>query len=478
MSSATCDLAIIGAGPAGMAAAAAASECGLSTVVLDEQPEPGGQIYRGIERLAATRPLHLQWLGPDYAAGLDLTRAFRLAQVDYLDSTQVWQVEPPQQEGRVFYRRNGAVGILSAKKVLIAPGAMERPMPLPGWTLPGVLTCGAAQTLLKANGLVPDTRRGRLVLAGCGPLLLLLAAQLTRAGVKPAAIVETSVNRWAALPHLPGFLVSPGYAGKGLALLRELKAAGVTMHKGVTRLALHGDTQVREIEFDCNGETLREPVDVVLLHQGVVPNGNLAWSLNLEHAWDDRQRCFLPVLDAWGRSSATGILVAGDAGGIVGAKGAEAMGRIAALVAAMDLGKLTAGACHEQARDARAALARQRTARPFLDALYRPAQHWVAPPDAETIVCRCEEILAGEIRELVTKQHCPGPNQMKSFVRCGMGPCQGRLCGLTVVEMIAECRGIPVRDVGYYRIRPPVKPVTMGDLAEMDVATRNDAVGL
>ncbi len=108
MSSAACDLAIIGAGPAGMAAAAAASGCGLSTVVLDEQAEPGGQIYRGIERLAATRPLHLQWLGSDYAAGLELTRAFRLAKVDYLDSAQVWQVEPVTPDGRVFYRRNGA----------------------------------------------------------------------------------------------------------------------------------------------------------------------------------------------------------------------------------------------------------------------------------------------------------------------------------------------------------------------------------
>jgi hypothetical protein len=241
---------------------------------------------------------------------------------------------------------------------------------------------------------------------------------------------------------------------------------------------LHGDTQVREIEFACGGATYREPVDVVLLHQGVVPNGNLAWSLNLEHAWDDRQRCFHPRLDAWGRAPVSGILVAGDAGGIVGAEGAAAMGRIAAWAAAMDLGRLTMDACHERARTAQAALARHRAARPFLDVLYRPDQRWVAPPDADTMVCRCEEVRAGEIRELVTTQHCPGPNQMKSFVRCGMGPCQGRLCGLTTVELIAECRGIPVQDVGYYRIRSPIKPVTVGDLAALDVPTREDAVGL
>ena len=348
-------------------------------------------------------------------------------------------------------------------------------MPVPGWTLPGVLTCGAAQTLLKANGLAPN---GRFVLAGCGPLLLLIATQLTRAGVKPAAILETTFNRWSALPHLPRFLALRGYFGKGLAMLRELKAAGVVMHKGVTQLAMHGDTQVREIEFACGGATHREPVDLVFLHQGVVPNGNLAWSINLAHDWNEAQRCFHPRLDTWGRSSVPAISVAGDAGGIVGAKGAQAMGRVAALAAAMDLGKLTADACNVRAQEAHAVLAKHRGARPFLDALYRPAQRWIAPPDPDTVVCRCEEVSAGEIRRLVTQQHCPGPNQMKSFARCGMGPCQGRLCGLTTVELIAECRRVPVREVGYYRIRPPVKPVTVGELATLDVAARHDAVGL
>ena len=468
------DLAIVGAGPAGMAAAITAAELGLSVAVLDEQPQPGGQIYRGVERLATTRPKHLAWLGPDYAAGLELTHAFRAAKAEYFDGAQVWQIEGAS-EGRLFYKRHGAAGMLTAKKYLIAPGAMERPMPVPGWTLPGVMTCGAAQTMLKANGLAPN---GRFVLVGCGPLLLLLAAQLVRAGIKPAAILETEINRWAALPRLPGFLAAPGYMSKGLGLLRELKTAGIAYHKGVTQLAIKGDTQAREIEYTCDGNIRTEPVDLVLLHQGVVPNGNLAWSLRLAHDWDEVQRTFRPALDANGRSSNSAVLVAGDAGGIIGAKGAEAMGRVAACAAAGDIGKISADAANERANDARAELAKHRGARPFLDALYRPHQQWIAPPDADTVVCRCEEIRAGEIRHLVTGQLCPGPNQMKSFVRCGMGPCQGRLCGLTTVELIAECRGLPVKDIGYYRIRPPIKPITVGDLATLDVPKREDAVGL
>ena len=179
------DLAIVGAGPAGMAAAITATDLGLSVALLDEQPEPGGQIYRGIERLAATRPKHLEWLGPDYAAGLELTRALRSTKVEYFDNAQVWQIEPTA-DGRLFYKHHGAVGMLTAKKFLIAPGAMERPMPIPGWTLPGVMTCGAAQTVLKAHGLAPS---GRFVLAGCGPLLLLLAAQWVRAGPESLQLV-------------------------------------------------------------------------------------------------------------------------------------------------------------------------------------------------------------------------------------------------------------------------------------------------
>lgn len=472
--SALFDVAIVGAGPAGMAAACTAAELRLRVAVLDEQPDPGGQIYRGVERLASSRPKHLEWLGPDYAAGLSLTQAFRKTSVDYFDCAQVWQIEGAA-EGRLFYKRNGIAGILTARKFLIAPGAMERPMPVPGWTLPGVMTCGAAQTVLKADGLVP---KGRFILAGGGPLLLLLAAQMVRAGIKPAAILETEVNRWTALPRLPGFLAAPGYVSKGLGLLRELKAAGIPFHKGVTHLAIKGDTHAREVAFTCNGRTQTEPVDMVLLHQGVVPNGNLAWSMRLTHEWDDVQRAFRPALDAWGRSSNAAVLVAGDAGRIIGAKGAEAMGRIAAIAAAVDAGKISAEEAKERANDARCELAKHRGARPFLDALYRPQQQWVAPPDAETMVCRCEEVRAGDIRRLVTEQHCPGPNQMKSFVRCGMGPCQGRLCGLTAVELIAECRQVSVKDIGYYRIRSPIKPVTVGDLATLDVPKREDAVGL
>jgi hypothetical protein len=224
---------------------------------------------------------------------------------------------------------------------------------------------------------------------------------------------------------------------------------------------------VREVEYRWRGRGRREPVDMVLLHQGVVPNANLGMSLRIDHAWDALQRCFAPKLDDWGNTSTEGILAAGDCGGIGGALVAEYRGRLAALEVARQLERIGAEERDNRAQPLRRGHDRHMLVRPFLDTLYRPRHDALAPPDADTMVCRCEEVRAGEIRQLTTEQNCPGPNQMKTFVRCGMGPCQGRLCGLTVVELMAECRGVDASEIGYYRIRPPVKPVTVGELATL-----------
>lgn len=459
----TIDLAVIGAGPAGMSAAIEAARLGLSVTVLDEQPEPGGQIYRGIETLMRTRPRHAGILGADYRRGESLVNFFRAAAIDYRPGSEVWSASP--QDG-VYYRGAGGSAHVSAKHTLIATGAMERPFPVPGWTLPGVLTCGAAQTALKAYGLVP---RGRLVIAGAGPLLLLITAQLVRAGIRPAAVLETTFNMRAALRHALRFAHAPGYFSKGIALMREVKRAGVRVERAVESLAIKGDGRVQSVEYSRRGKRCEEPADVVLLHHGVVPNGNLAHAMRLQHVWDENQRSFRPKLDRWGRSSVHGVLVAGDSGGVVGAIAAEHAGRIAALAAAEACGRITAGERDAYAAALRDELDRHLAARPFLDALYRPAQRWLAPRAAETIVCRCEEVTAGTIRDIVTRHNCPGPNQLKAYARCGMGPCQGRLCGLTVVELLAECRHTTPAEIGYYRLRSPVKPVTLGEIAALDV---------
>ncbi|MGC1579690.1 MAG: (2Fe-2S)-binding protein, partial [Beijerinckiaceae bacterium] len=173
-----------------------------------------------------------------------------------------------------------------------------------------------------------------------------------------------------------------------------------------------------------------------------------------------------PKVDAWFASTVPGVAIAGDGAGIAGAESAATRGRIAALGAAFRLDRVSAAQRDRDVAPLRAELARLLHGRRFLDVLHRPAKAFRVPVDDATLVCRCEEVSAKTIRETLVLG-ASGPNQMKAFTRCGMGPCQGRLCGLTVTEMIAEARGLSPAEIGYYRLRPPVKPVTLAEIAAL-----------
>lgn len=454
-----CDLAIIGAGPAGLAAATQAAALGVDAILFDEQPAPGGQIYRGIETVQQTRRDDLAILGEEYAEGTLLAEAFRASGAAYEPGSIVWQA---LEDGRIGVSRGGTARIVAAQRILIASGAIERPVPIPGWTLPGVMTVGAAQTLLKSSGLVPD---GRVVFAGTGPLLWLFAAQMLRAGGTIDAILDTTPrgNYLRALPHALSFAFSP-YMSKGLALTREVKRK-IRVITGVTALSAAGDDKLSSIAVKTgNNKEKRIAVDTLLLHQGVVPNVNLAMAAGIAHRWDDRQLCWTPILDADGNTSVNGIVIAGDGGGIGGAFAAAERGRLAGIAAVETLAPQTASRLPNRS-STQHALRRAQAGRAFLDILFQPAPTFRLPA-GDTIVCRCEEVTAAQIAETMSLS-VEGPNQLKAFLRCGMGPCQGRLCGLTVTELIARARGVSPDFVGYYRLRPPVKPIALKELAAM-----------
>ena len=446
MTAAHTDVAIIGAGPAGMSAAIAACEHGLSVTVLDEQAAAGGQIWRGV--LAAPKE-RMRILGEDYAAGAQVAQAFGTCGARHLRGAAVWQVT---RERLISYLHDGAHHELQAGKVIVCTGAMERPFPIPGWTLPGVMTAGAGQILLKSAGLAPQVP---VVLAGCGPLLLLLAAQYLRAGVHIAAVVDTTgpADWRRALPLLPQALRDWRLLAKGRGLLRELRASGTAIYTGATALAIEGEHQAAAIRFDTPQGPRHVEAGLVLLHHGIIPNTQLTRSLQAEHDWDETQLCWHPRASAQGAlADMEGFYVAGDSARIMGAAASAVSGRICGLAAA--------GAPTESAQ---LQLAKLCAARPFLDRLYRP-QDALRIPQGDTIVCRCEEITAREIRGHVANG-CAGPNQLKSFTRCGMGPCQGRQCGITVSELIAQERSLSPAVIGYQRVRAPIKPVSVGELA-------------
>jgi thioredoxin reductase/bacterioferritin-associated ferredoxin len=453
----TYDVAVVGAGPAGLAAAANCARAGLMTVLFDEQASPGGQIYRAITATPLKRDTIL---GADYWSGAKLVRDFLASGAQYVPRATVWSLTREREIGVLVA---GSARILRAEQVILATGTLERPFPVLGWTLPGVMTVGAAQILLKSSGLVP---RGRTVLAGCGPLLWLLAWQYLNAGLCVDAILDTTPRaiRAMAIRYTPEFVLSP-YLVKGLRLLLAVRRR-VRVIANVVELRIEGRTHVESVVYRTIAETeQRLPVDTVLLHQGVVPNVNLAMAAGIEHRWDEMQLCWTPVLDAAGNSGILGIAIAGDGVGIAGAEAAQARGEIAGLAAVKAVRPKALGRMLRDETTVRARLKRAMRGRAFLDAYYQPMSQF-RRPIGNTIVCRCEEITARQIIDTVALG-CNGPNQIKAFLRCGMGACQGRLCGLTVTELIAHARGVAPQAAGYYRIRPPVKPITLAELAQL-----------
>lgn len=465
-----CELVVIGGGPAGLAAATTAAELGVQVTLIDEQSTPGGQIFRGIENADSANSTIL---GQDYVQGTALVDAFRKSDAAYRAQSDIWAVTPERNIGVVS---SGAASMVKAQRIIIATGSMERSVPFPGWTLPGVMTVGAGQILLKQEGMVPDgtarvggTNTG-IVLAGVGPLLLLVACQYLRAGVAIQAVLDLTPrgNYLRALPHLPMALTAGDYISKGKALKRELARDGVQIVTGVSNFAARGDSRIGSVEYAVSGQRHTLETDLLLVHFGVVPNGHLAASLGVGEVWDEGQQCWQPSIDSWGSTDIDGIALAGDCAGISGARSAELSGRLAALQSACVLGRIDRKERDRLAAPVRRAMKRDLRVRPFLEALFRPPASMLGQFSDDTLICRCEEVTAGRVREAVAVG-CQGPNQVKAFTRAGMGPCQGRQCASSVTHIVAEACGVAVEAVGHFRVRSPVKPITLGAIASLDI---------
>ena len=450
---------IIGAGPAALAAAVTVSNRGLSCALLDEQPAPGGQIYRAIEAVPKQRE---QQLGSEYQRGKSLVEAFRESDVEYYPRTQVWSLNDQKQVGILY---NNQSKIITAEQILVATGAMERPVPFPGWTLPGVMQAGAGQILFKSAGVVPSEG---VVLAGSGPLLLLLAWQYMQVGIEIKAILDVTPlgNHLLALPKLPRALLAHHYLTKGISYQIDLKRAGVSTQIGVKNLRAVGDDELKSVRYRYLGRDHEIETTLLMTHFGIIPHIWLTQSAGCEHQWDKSQQCWRPQHDEWGNTSIDGIMVAGDGAGINGARSAEHAGRLAGLQALFDLDVISEAERDNQAKTDRKWMNNDRRIRPFLEVYFAIPKKILATPDNDTIVCRCEEITAGQIREAVNNGH-KDSNQVKFFTRCGMGPCQGRQCANAVAHIVADAGGQEVSAQSHYRGRPPVTPLTLEQLAEL-----------
>lgn len=245
--------------------------------------------------------------------------------------------------------------------------------------------------------------------------------------------------------------------------MATLRGSGVTIHRRVHDIGILGETCAEAVTFAVGKRRHHVACDIVGLHEGIIPHQQITRSLGCIHEWDRTQHCFKPRRDAWGQSSRPGIFVVGDSSGIIGAQASAHDGAIAALAILADLGRISTSERDNRFRSEDRSRRAHLSARSFLDWLYLPREEIFDPPDP-VLVCRCECVRAGDLRD-AAKRGCLGPNQAKAFRRSGMGPCQGRLCGPTVTDILARSTGQTIPETGYYRIRPPLKPITVGDLA-------------
>jgi NADPH-dependent 2,4-dienoyl-CoA reductase/sulfur reductase-like enzyme len=450
------DVLVIGAGPGGLAAAIAAREAGASVTLIDERSKPGGQYFKQLG--AASVP------GPDaqHSEGRALVETARRVGVDVRSGVLVWGAF--KDEG--FAAVTAGRGLrFQPKAAIIATGAYERPWPIPGWTLPGVMTTGAAQTLWRTARRLPGRR---VLIAGNGPLNLQLAAELIEGGAEVVAVVEAAARPGPAdLGALATMAMSaPHLMRDGLRYHARRRAGGAKMLYGqvAASIARNGSTLTVELastqSMKKNGR--RFETDVVCLGYGFEPANELLRLLGCGHDYDPRRRHLVTRREEGGRTDVPGIYALGDCTGLGGARVALAEGTIVGLATAADLGLL---ANPTELQKARADLRRHRRFQQALWALYAAPAYSAELATPDTLVCRCEEVSFGEI-EAALDEEMQSAGAVKRRTRLGMGRCQARYCG-PIIEALLESRcGQKRGEFTGFAPRVPVKPLPIGALAE------------
>jgi NADPH-dependent 2,4-dienoyl-CoA reductase/sulfur reductase-like enzyme len=441
---------IVGAGPAGIRAAQTLHAHGVKACLVDEGLRGGGQIYRRQPENFRRAPKALYGFEAGKAVAVHHTLDELAAHIDYRPRTLVWNAE----DKRLDTLQDNRAGYIDYSHLIVATGATDRILPVPGWTLPGVYSLGAAQIALKYQGCAIGEK---VVFAGSGPLLYLVAYQYAKAGAKVAAVLDSAPFS-AQCRALPALLGQPLTLAKGLYYRAWLTAHGIAVHQGATLQRMEGEKRVSAVQWQGSSEPQQLDCDAVAFAHALRSETQLADLLGCEFSWSPLNRAWLPTRDAAGRSSIAGVYLAGDGAGIMGADAAEMAGELAALTLLSDTGQGIDSTRSEQLKNRLASIQRFRhgleTAFPF-------PTDWAAKVPDETIICRCEEISAGDIRTVVDEGHWE-INRVKAMCRVGMGRCQGRMCGLATAEIVAHCSGRELQGIGRMRGQAPIKPLPFG----------------
>lgn len=447
---------VIGAGPAGLTAAAEAAEAGADVVLIDERSKLGGQFFK---QPPVPRDIEESTIDDQFAEGRRLIDRVKRSGARIILGASVWGAFSTAELYAAGWEKRY---VLRSKRLIVSAGAYERGVPVPGWTLPGVMTTGAAQTLTRSQQISPGSR---VLVAGNGPLNLQVAAELADAGVNVVALVEAADTRWWANIRwgLSALLAGPRLVKRGLSYRRRLASRGVpTCHRSiVTGFTGKGSVERAFVSplapdgLPVPGVTHEFKVDAVCMGYGFVPSSEIPRSLGCRHVFDSRRGTLVVERDDSGRTSIPEVWVVGDAGAVNGAYVAMAQGVVAAAAVMADLGGSVPPPRVAEAKADRAANTRFQIA---LSHIYsaRVLTHHLA--DDSTVVCRCETVTLGEI-EAAMDDGIGSAGAVKRFTRAGMGKCQGRYCGPVMTALAAERFGRKQDEFSGFAPRPPIRPV-------------------
>lgn len=460
----TPDVLVIGGGPAGLAAAAVAAEAGFDVLLVDERAKLGGQFYKQPADGFRVEP---QQIDKQFRRGRALIDRVAASGAVCMTGMTVWAAFGAEE-----LWASGPASSLSIrpKRMVLATGAYERGVPLPGWTLPGFITTGAAQTLLRSYQIVPGHR---VLLCGNGPLNLQVAAELVRAGAMVVALVEAAAHpgprKAASLAAMA--IAAPDLVRHGLAYRNTLRRAGVPVFHRHAVIAVEGPDSVRGARIariDGSGNpvagTEKEfEADIVCAGYGFLPSNEIARAVGCSHRFDERLGHLMAECDSHGRGSVPHVWIVGDSGGLGGARAAEAAGIIAGADIARTLGCGIGD--DREVRRATRTLARARRFQSALWTLFQAPRIVDQLAGPETIVCRCEEVSLATLRAAIDDEKVATAGAVKRLTRAGMGRCQGRYCGAVLVELLARRHGTGIDEFSWFAPRMPFKPVPVATVS-------------
>lgn len=451
---------IIGAGPAGLSAAVELANSGIKAAVVDENPDVGGQVYRQPPSAFTISDEKHPYATHQFGHSLIKSFKSQSEKITTIHESYIWGLF--DNESLAIFNK-GEIELVQFDKLILCEGALERSIPFPGWTLPGIMTAGGLQKLVKSQRLLPGKR---FLLAGCSPLLLSVAGSLVSAGAEFVGMCDATTFM-ENLRLVPEILSRRNMWQETICLQSQLLRRAAKVYRPYSIVSADGDSRVRTATIarldkkwmPIPGSEIQIAIDIVGLGFGFLPHARLARLCGCSHVYDSGQKCWKPKTDQYMRSSKQNIYVAGDSSGIGGADNAGVEGRIAGIHAAFELGKISQtelssrmdALLNEKQRNGRYAL--------LLNQIFAPRDGLYNILDGDTVICRCEGVAAKEIMAGI-ELGARNINMVKRTTRSGMGLCQGRTCESIITQLMLQ-RNIPIEDVAYLNLRPPLSPMPL-----------------